>query len=154
MKLKMNNQVGLTICVVTLLVLSTLSIGQPMMFDRQKKQREREVSARMEKSWKAEQDFRKQNNVYTANLQQLIKAGLLADSLQFIPYAQGKRFKVTANIDITRSGRQVPSLTIVAQYDDYLWDMNENSVANLIEEANKRGSYPGLKMSNAEDSNP
>ena len=125
-----------------------------MMFDRQKKQREREVSARMGKIWKAEQDFRKQNNVYTANLQQLIKAGLLADSLQFIPYAQGKRFKVTANVDITRSGRQVPSLTIVAQYDDYLWDMNENSVANLIEEANKRGSYPGLKMSNAEDSNP
>ena len=154
MKLKMNNQVGLTICVVPLLVLCTLSIGQPMMFDRQKKQREREVSARMEKIWKAEQDFRKQNNVYTANLQQLIKAGLLADSLQFIPYAQGKRFKVTANVDITRSGRQVPSLTIVAQYDDYLWDMNENSVANLIEEANKRGSYPGLKMSNAEDSNP
>lgn len=154
MKLKMNNQVCLTICVVTLLVLCTLSIGQPMMFDRQKKQREREVSARMEKIWKAEQDFRKQNNVYTANLQQLIKAGLLADSLQFIPYSQGKRFKVTANIDITRSGRQVPSLTIVAQYDDYLWDMNENSVANLIEEANKRGSYPGLKMSNAEDSNP
>ena len=154
MKLKMNNQVGLTICVVTLLVLSTLSIGQPMMFDRQKKQREREVTARMEKIWKAEQDFRKQNNVYTANLQQLIKAGLLADSLQFIPYSQGKRFKVTANVDITRSGRQVPSLTIVAQYDDYLWDMNENSVANLIEEANKRGSYPGLKMSNAEDSNP
>lgn len=154
MKLKMNNQVGLTICVVTLLVLCTLSIGQPMMFDRQKKQREREVSARMEKIWKAEQDFRKQNNVYTANLQQLIKAGLLADSLQFIPYAQGKRFKVTTNIDITRSGRQVPSLTIVAQYDDYLWDMNANSVANLIEEANKRGSYPGLKMSNAEDSNP
>ena len=85
MKLKMNNQVGLTICVVTLLVLCTLSIGQPMMFDRQKKQREREVSARMEKIWKAEQDFRKQNNVYTANRQQLIKAGLLAGSRQFIP---------------------------------------------------------------------
>lgn len=154
MKLKMNNQVGLTICVITLLALCTLSIGQPMMFDRQKKQREREVSVRMEKIWKAEQDFRKQNNVYTANLQQLIKAGLLADSLQFIPYSQGKRFKVTANIDITRSGRQVPSLTIAAQYDDYLWDMNENTVANLIEDANKRGTYPGLKMSNAEDTNP
>lgn len=151
MKLRISNQLGLSICVVTLLVLCVLSISQPILFNHQKQQREREVSNRMEQIWKAEQTFCKQNNVYTANLQQLVKAGLLADSLQVIPYSDGKRFKVTANVDITRSGRQVPTLTITAQYDDYLWGMNENNVANLIEDANKRGSFPGLKMSNAEE---
>lgn len=151
MKLRISNRLGLSICVVTLLVLCVLSISQPILFNHQKQQREHEVSNRMEQIWKAEQTFCKQNNVYTSNLQQLVKAGLLADSLQVIPYSDGKRFKVTANVDITRSGRQVPTLTITAQYDDYLWDMNENNVANLIEDANKRGSFPGLKMSNAEE---
>lgn len=151
MNLRISNRLGLSICVVTLLVLCVLSISQPILFNHQKQQREREVSNRMEQIWKAEQTFCKQNNVYTANLQQLVKAGLLADSLQVIPYSDGKRFKVTANVDITRSGRQVPTLTITAQYDDYLWGMNENNVANLIEDANKRGSFSGLKMSNAEE---
>ncbi|MGI6222258.1 MAG: hypothetical protein ACOYJG_01455 [Prevotella sp.] len=148
MRLKWNNTVALSICVAVLAVLCIMSIGQPMMFRHQKEQREHEVSLRMKEIWKAEEVFRKQNDVYTGNLQQLVKTGLLADSLQYIPYSDGKRFRVIANVDLTKSGRQIPTLTITASYGDYMTGMNENGVANLVEEANKRGIFPGLRMTN------
>ena len=33
-----------------------------------------------------------------------------------------------------------------AQYQQYLKGLNENDITNLIEEANKRGEYPGMKI--------
>ena len=148
MRKKPNNTVGLGICVAVLAVLCVASIAQPMLFQRQKEQREREVRLRMEQIWRAEEAFRKQNEVYTGNLKQLVEAGLLADSLQYIPYSDGKRFQVTADVDLTKSGRQVPSLTIAAGYGDYLSGRKENRVANLVEDANKRGDFPGMTMGN------
>ena len=38
-----------------------------------------------------------------------------------------------------------------AQYQQYLKGLNENSVANLIEEANNTGQYPGVKIETLEN---
>ena len=81
-----------------------------------------------------------------ANWQSLVQGGFLADSLQFIPYSEGKRFELSADVKIGKSGRQMPVMECGANYADYLSDLDADQTAGLIEEANNSGRYPGLKI--------
>ena len=84
--------------------------------------------------------------MYTGDFNVLIKGGYLADSLQYIPFSDGKRFDLAATVQVSKSGRQLPLAECGATYDTYLNGLDENSIANLIEKANERGRYAGIRM--------
>ena len=67
-------------------------------------------------------------------------------SLQYIPFSDGKRFDLAATVQVSKSGRQLPLAECGATYDTYLNGLDENSIANLIEKANERGRYAGIRM--------
>lgn len=146
-----NKDFGLVLCVLALVVVCFLSVARPMWFQRGQQQRERAVRERMTLILRAEQRYKAQHGTYTADLNALVKAGLMADSLRFIPFSDGKTFHVVTDVDVTKSGRQVPTMSCSATYSDYLGDMDKNSVANLIEEANEAGRFPGIRMGDMQD---
>lgn len=146
MNIQHKNTYGLVACVVVLAVLCVLSVSAPMRFDRQLQQRETAVKRRLVKIRAAEESYRRKNGVYTADFATLVKGGLLTDSLQYIPFAKGKRFHLTATTTVGKSGRQIPLMECSANYNEYLQGLDKNSVANLVEQANESGTFPGLKI--------
>ena len=93
-----------------------------------------------------EKAYMKAHGTYAPDLKTLIASGLIADSLTFIPYSEGERFALEASVETEKSGKVVNTMECGAQYQQYLKGLNENDIANLIEEANKRGEYPGMKI--------
>ena len=90
--------------------------------------------------------YKRDNGVYTDDFADLIKGGYLADSLQYIPFTGNKTFSIVTTVQTGKSGRQIPLMECGAGYDEYLSGLDENRIANLIEEANNAGRYPGLKI--------
>lgn len=129
-----------------LAVVSGLSIYAPIRFDRQRAAREQAVKERLVKIRYAEEQYRKAHGTYTDDFGMLVSSGLLADSLQFIPFTDGKRFDLTVTTQIAKSGRQLSLMECGATYDDYLNGLDANSISNLTEEAYSAGRYPGLKI--------
>ena len=117
MKLAKHHNLWLALCVLVLAVMCYMSISAPIKF-----------------------------KVYTGDFNVLIKGGYLADSLQYIPFSDGKRFDLAATVQVSKSGRQLPLAECGATYDTYLNGLDENSIANLIEKANERGRYAGIRM--------
>lgn len=146
MNIQHKNTYGLLICVIVLAVLCVLSVSSPMRFGHQQQQREKAVKERLIKIRTAEEKYRLRHGVYTADFSTLIKSGLLADSLQYIPYSDGKRFTINVTTIIAKSGRQIPLMECSAAYDDYLKRLDKNSVDNLTQAANESGRFPGLKF--------
>ena len=70
----------------------------------------------------------------------------MADSLQYVPFGGGRRFDLAATVQVSVSGRRLPLVECGATYDAYLDGLDANSVANLIEEANRSGRYAGIRM--------
>lgn len=143
---KINRSHILALLAVLLAATCALSVIAPMRFDGQRQEREREVKRRLVKIRHAEEQYRKAHSVYAEDFKLLVESGLLADSLQYIPYTEGKRFELTTSTVTSKSGRDVPTMECGATYNDYLNGLDGNSVANLIEEANNAGRYPGLKI--------
>lgn len=144
MKIK-NNHI-LLICVLALALICFLSVDKPIHFQHQQAIREYAVKERLLKIRTAEERYRKATGAYTGDFTLLVKRGLLADSLQYIPYSGGKRFSLTASTQIMKSGKQIPLMECDANYEDYLHGLDQNSIDNLIQEANESGRYPGLRI--------
>lgn len=146
MNIQHKNTYGLLACVIALTVLCLLSVSSPMRFEHQQQQREKAVKERLVKIRTAEEKYRIRHGVYTADFSTLVKSGLIADSLQYIPYSDGKRFTIDVTTTIAKSGRQIPLMECSAAYDDYLKGLDKNSVDNLTQAANESGRFPGLKF--------
>ncbi|MBO1362907.1 hypothetical protein JHU38_03800 [Prevotella sp. A2931] len=146
--MKINNNLILSLSVLALVILCFLSIYSPIRFDREQQRREHIVHRHMLTIRKAEQAYLHRHGVYTGNLQTLVDEGLLADSLQYIPFSNGRKFRLQATVEITKSGRQVPQMQCHATYDDYLQGMDANRIASRIEEATGKGEFPGLELNN------
>lgn len=140
-----NNHI-LTACVMALSIICYLSIKRPMMFEEERKQRENAVKERLMKIRQAEEMYRKDNGTYTGDFSTLVKRGYMADSLQYIPYSEGSRFDISTTVITGKSGRNIPLMECAAKYNEYLKGLDENAIANLIEDANNSGKYPGLKI--------
>lgn len=136
----------LALLAVLLAFTCTLSVCSPMRFDEKRAERERAVKERLLKIRHAQELYRKSNGVYAADFRLLIGSGLMADSLRIIPYSENKQFDLITTTLEGKSGRSVPLMECGAKYNDYLNGLDENSIANLIEEANNAGRYPGLKI--------
>ena len=138
------NDLILSLCVVVLAVLCIMSVYSPIRFRREVTAREHMVRQRMDKIGMAEEHYRQRHGVYTSDIAHLISEGLLADSLQFIPFSNGSRFQLEADMELTKTGRQMPQWNCSAPYEAYLRDLDKSQVATLIEEACAAGRYPGI----------
>jgi type II secretory pathway pseudopilin PulG len=153
MKFIKNTNALLGICVGVLTLLCVLSVASPLRFDRQRAERETAVKARLVAIRSAEEHYRARHGSYAESFGPLVEGGFLADSLRYIPYTDHKPFQLTASTVIGKSGKHIPLMECSATYDQYLDGLDKNSVANLIEEANNAGRYPGLKVGDITEPN-
>lgn len=146
MRKKINHNFILGACAVVLLVLCILSISQPLHFESQQAERETAVKERLMKIRTAEEKYKQRYGVYTGSFAVLIKEKLLADSLQYIPFSEGKKFSLSATTIVEKSGKQIPLMECGATYEDYLYGLNEDGILSATDKANNAGQYPGLKI--------
>lgn len=130
-----------------------MSIGSPMVFERQRAKRENAVKQRLMTIRSAEEKYRTRHGVYASNFKQLTKCGLLADSLAYIPYTSGKRFSLTATMLPGKNDEGIPVMECGATYNQYLDGLDKTSINELTEEANANGTFPGLKIGDTEAPN-
>lgn len=136
----------LLVCVAAMTAVCAMSICSPVNFDRQRAQRETAVKERLVKIRTAQERYRKATGSYAGSFAQLIDRGFLADSLQYVPYAEGQRFRLSATMQTTRSGRTIPLMECGAEYKTYLRGLNSGLTRRLTEDAEAEGRYPGLKI--------
>lgn len=146
MKRKININYILGACVIVLLVLCTLSISQPLRFLSAKQEREKAVKETLMKIRTAEERYKARHEGYSGDFQTLIKGKYLQESLQYIPYSDGKKFTLSATTIVSKSGKQIPLMECGASYEDFLNGLDENAVQELIDKAMISGAYPGLKI--------
>lgn len=145
-KTRCNNNLLLGCCVAALVIVCYLSISRPIRFKHEKERREMAVKHHLLQIRLAEEKYRRLTGTYTGNIQALIEQRLLADSLQYIPFSDKKRFDMEATMQVDNAGRQQPLMECGAPYDAYLQDLDANQLTLLKQEANERGDYPGLKF--------
>lgn len=94
----------------------------------------------------AEERYKARHGGYSGDFQTLIKGKYLQESLQYIPYSDGKKFTLSATTIVSKSGKQIPLMECGASYEDFLNGLDENAVQELIDNAMISGAYPGLKI--------
>ena len=146
MKRKININYILGACATILFLLCLLSIYQPLHFQSELTKREAVVKERLIKIRTAEEKYKNRHGAYTGDFANLVKERLLADSLQYIPFSDGKRFSLAASTQVAKSGKQVPLMECAATYEDYLDGLNEDNIQEITEKANAMGNFPGLKI--------
>lgn len=146
MRREININYILATCVAILMLLCILSISQPIRFKKELTQREDVVKQRLTQIRTAEERYKQKHGVYTGDFAILIKGKYLADSLQYIPFSDGKKFSLTATTIVSKSGKQIPLMECGATYDTYLEGLNDNDIQQAINKANEAGLFPGLKI--------
>ncbi|MCD8202851.1 MAG: hypothetical protein LUD48_04355 [Prevotella sp.] len=144
--MKINNNHILAILVVALAVVCVLCITTPIRFEKQQERREQVVKERLIQIRLAEERFKNAHGYYADDFKTLISSGVLADSLQYVPFTEGTQFALMATMYTTKSGRQLPLMECGTTYDEYLTGLDKHSVSGLIEKATNMGKYPGLKI--------
>lgn len=130
-----------------------LSIYTPMRFDSQRATREAVVKHRLVSIRTAEERYKARHGSYTGSFDTLVTAGMLADSMRYIPYTQGKPFALEATTMVGKSGQAIPLMECSAAYDDYLQGLDAPSIAALVEKANAEGRFAGLKIGDIAEPN-
>lgn len=146
-------KIVLSVCALALTILCIASVYRPMHFDEEQAEREQAVKERLLSIRKAEESYRSTHGAYSGDFQTLISQGLLADSMQYIPFSEHERFDLQATVVTSKTGRQIPLMECGAQYQQYLSGLDDNSIANLLEKANASGSYPGLRIGDITQAN-
>lgn len=136
----------LAVVVVVLAAMCVVSVSSPIRFERERAQRETKVKQRLLQIRTAAENYRRQTGAYTASMATLVKGGFLADSLRYIPFADGKQFHIEASAVATRSGRQLPVMECSATYAEYLDGLDVNAIHNITVAANDAGRFAGLKI--------
>lgn len=142
----------LTGCVLLLVVLCFLSVNAPLRFDHERQVRETEVKTRLVAIRQAEERYCQRHGTYTGDFNALVKGGLLADSLRYIPNTR-KPFSLRASGIMGKTGRQIPVMECGARYDEYLQGLDADEVSDLTDEAMGAGRFPGLKIGDLETPN-
>jgi hypothetical protein len=98
------------------------------------------------------QDFRR-DTVWVSLIDSLYNyEGFVADSLRFIPFAEGDTFEIFACPNTTRSGSIIQVMECNAPDSCFLKGMGKQGdrlIYNRAEEADAKGAYPGLKIGDA-----
>ena len=98
------------------------------------------------------QDFRR-DTVWVSLIDSLYNyEGFVADSLRFIPFAEGDTFEIFACPNTTRSGSIIQVMECNAPDSCFLKGMGKQGdrlIYNRAEEADAKGAYAGLKIGDA-----
>ena len=86
---------------MVLIVLCGASIMKPMRFNKEKRLREAAVKERLISIRQAEEKYKAQTGAYTGDFATLVDAGLLADSMRYVPFSGGKEFTLGATAACT-----------------------------------------------------
>lgn len=79
--------------------------------------------------------------------------GFNADSLAYVPYANGTKFELEIRVDSTRSGTPLYLFEARTPYEVYLQGLDRQEIINLIDLGEKIGRYCGLKVGDVENPN-
>ena len=120
MKANLRNNYLLAAGVLLLVVLCFLSVYNPMEFGREQTRREAVVKRRLVMIRAAEEKYKAANGTYTNSIDTLVKAGLLADSLRYIPFSGNKEFALATSSIIGKTGKHIPLMECSAGYEEYL----------------------------------
>lgn len=145
----MNNKItngSLALVVVIMAALCVLSILRPLRFDGERAQREQAVKQRLLKIRAAQSRYLKTYGEYCASMDSLVAKGFLPDSLSYVPFGDGRRFDLATSVKLMKSGTTQPLMECSARYSDYLTGLDDDEIAEITEEANTEGRFPGLKI--------
>jgi len=143
--MKWTNRV-LALLALIMLILCTASVLRPIAFERERAEREQAVKARLVAIGQAQERYRSQHGHYCPTLRELVKAGLLADSLRRIPYSGGREFTMQVSAMEAADGEPMSSMECSAPLADYLKGMDDRQREALEHKATEAGEYPGLKI--------
>ena len=92
------------------------------------------------------------DTVWVSLIDSLYGEGFVADSLRYIPFAEGDTFEIIACPNTTRSGTIIQVMECNAPDSSFLKGMGkpgQRLIYNRAEEANAKGAYAGLKIGDA-----
>jgi hypothetical protein len=95
------------------------------------------------------QDFRRDTIWVSLKDSLYNRKGFVADSLRYIPFAEGDTFGLAACPNTTRSGTIIQVMECCAPDSSFLKGMGKQGsriINNRAEEADAKGAYPGLKI--------
>ncbi len=133
---------------VVLVGLCLASIAAPLGFSDEKAEREKAVKQRLILIRDAEERFLRAEGRYCASFDTLVARGFLADSLRQIPYSGGQVFELKTSAVASTSGKVQPTMTCRARYETYLDGLDDDAIAEVVNEASATGEYPGLCFGN------
>lgn len=142
---KINLNYILAANVALLLFLCGMSVWRPVHFSNVRTEREAEVKAHIEVIYKAEEAYRKTHGAYTTDMKALIKASLLKEEDQYIPYSDQEPFDLSVAVRVDKQGRKQDAIVCGAKYEQYLNGLNEASIDQITEQAEEMGQYPGVR---------
>ena len=97
-------------------------------------------------------DFRR-DTMWVAVMDTIFEKGFNPDSLPYVPYGGGAKFKMQARRDTLESGMPLNLFQANVDYDVYLKGLNEQELNNLKDVQSKIGKYCGLKVGDIEQPN-
>jgi hypothetical protein len=85
----------------------------------------------------------------------LIRPGFNIDSICYIPFAENPSdtFRLEVGSVTTQSGYEMSLFQAQADYKTYLWDLDQQEVANKIDDKKQQEKYPGLQVGDATEAN-
>ena len=152
MKRNINNYI-LAAFAVALAAMFVRSIYIPVRFEQEKEARENDVKACLVQIRNAEETYLRAHGTYCNSLETLVRNRLLPDSLTTIPHSEGLKFSLVTATITTETKREVPVMECGTTYDEYLYGMDSGGISALIEKAEERGNFPGLKIGDLETDN-
>jgi hypothetical protein len=92
------------------------------------------------------QGFRR-DTIWVSLLDSIFGHGFNPDSIQYIPYSNGKKFELEKfNYYNSKAETSMWLMECRAPYDTYLQGLDPREIANLKHDADKASKYPGLKF--------
>ncbi len=85
----------------------------------------------------------------------LIRPDFNIDSICYIPFAENPSdtFRLEVGSVTTQSGYEMSLFQAQADYKTYLWDLDQQEVANKIDDKKQQEKYPGLQVGDATEAN-
>lgn len=93
------------------------------------------------------------DTTYVPVFTDLFDESYAADSLRYVPFADTLQFEMESGIFTTTTNVRIKVFEARTHFKDYLKDLDDQEVDNLIAYALKYDRYPGLKVGSIEEAN-
>lgn len=86
------------------------------------------------------------DTMWVSILDTIYPKGFNADSMRYVPFANGKEFTMKTKSDTTKSGAPIYLFEAKTPYEDYLNGLDHQEIVNLKDMANKLSRFAGLQV--------